>query len=792
MVRFHLILEVIALIIIILLFLLIYYLIRKLQYKNQELNLEPFYETINIYSPVFTVFRDTQGKIIRNDIIDAQWAKELTKHTISANELNEQGALKSVHELKGKKGAVDYTTEINQPTRILKISSVPVYDASNKLIGIVDFVLDVSVHDRLEKDYRASLKTIDFYTNMSSEMMANLYGETDFFRLARNVANFFGCDFSHLWRVDSQAATQLILMPLTAALPFNINTKTNSIDSFYGMVNKSFSTNKPVFVEKMLVNSAEFPFAWQGERRNLCVLPLASSNSKPVGVMVLANINDESMIHAGNAMLVSLLIAWIISIAERNKREKKSFLAKKEELQRLATLMDNIPGVVFTCKKNTQWDMVFLSKGTLELTGYAVDEIIHGGVSFIQIIHPDDKSNVARELEMGLAINDEFQFTCRILTKTNTIKWVWVRGKSKGLTRSDLMLLEGIIIDVTEKIQNEAIAAESDLMFRSLFDMGNIAMGVIERDGSFSLVNTKLKQLLDLQPEDDTKLCWSQIIIPEEIDYDNLIFSKLESGELKSYQSEKRLVKPNGSIVYTHSTLFLLKNEYLKTFKFVVSFIDISDRMNLERRVLNTMIDTEEKERARMARELHDGVGPLLSSLKMYFQWMQMKESKANKEELMADAETLIDQTLQTIRDISFNLSPHLLQNYGLIIALESFIGKVKGVGNINFHFNPNGLYGRIGEEKELIMYRALTECINNTLKYANAQNVYIDFLINDGLLCVCYRDDGIGFDADEVLERKTGMGLFNLQSRLMAINGNVRFKSETGKGCHIELELTI
>ena len=161
-------------------------------------------------------------------------------------------------------------------------------------------------------------------------------------------------------------------------------------------------------------------------------------------------------------------------------------------------------------------------------------------------------------------------------------------------------------------------------------------------------------------------------------------------------------------------------------------------------------------------------------------------------EELMVEAETLIDQTLQTIRDISFNLSPHLLQNYGLVVALESFIAKVKGLGNIDFHFNANGLWGRIKDESEVILYRALTECINNTLKYARAQNVYIDFCVNDGVLCVTYRDDGIGFDPDEVLNRKAGMGLFNMQSRLKAVNGTVRFKSELGKGCYIELEITV
>jgi PAS domain S-box-containing protein len=911
---FHLVMKVPVLVTVVLILLLIYQLMRR-QLKQKEFNLAPFFEAISIYSPSLMIFRDTQGKLINNELMDAEWAIGLNQCAINSDELIMQDALKGVHEFVGKKGPTIYYFTLRQPKRVVKISTIPVYDSSSKFCGLVDFVLDVTLQQNCEKQLSFSKKSLDFSTQICYELMANLYGEIDFYALALKISAWYQSGFVHLWRVDMQNNKCINLLPLTAASPVSI-VDDKGIDgsgSFSNLVKNSLANNNDLFVNCNSNNELSFPFEWKGEKKNFWILPISSPNSRAVGVMVMANLVGKPSVNANNVKLASTLVGLMIAIAQRNKLDQKALLNKKEELQRLANLMDNLPGVVYTCKNTPRWDMLFLSHGIEELTGYSVNEIINGVVYFVQIIHPDDRVKVAREVEMRLAESNSFQLTYRIVTKNNEVKWVWERGKANGFNSSGVMLLEGIIIDIsqqieadqratanqsfintmvnalpfhinvvnkagqvkkrrfqsgdnnhhiftnqfegkhitdivaaeainevgeaikqviehggvadiearilplepsrwfesrmvkigddealvfsrdiTERKQNDAKVAESELLFRSLFDMGNIAMGIIERDGTFSLVNSKLSLLLEIQPDDNSHLNWYQIIIPEETDYDKRVFSRLENGELKSYQSEKRLVKSNGTVVYTHFTLFLLKNEYLQSVKFIASFIDISDRMNLERRVLNTMIDTEEKERVRVARELHDGVGPLLSSLKMYLQWMQMKDSKANKQELMADAETLIDQTLQTIRDISFNLSPHLLQNYGLVVAVESFIGKVKGVGSINFHFNPNGLTGRLNEESEVILYRALTECINNTLKYAQAHNVFIDFIVNDGVLCVSYRDDGIGFDASEVLNRKTGMGLFNMQSRLKAINGKVSFKSEKGKGCHIDLELNI
>jgi len=910
---FHLILEILVLGAIILIFLLIYYLVQRI-FSQKEINLAPFLEMIDVYSPVLTVFRDREGKIVQDPQLEAKWATGLKQRSFTINEVLESGGLKRVSDLRDEKGAIHYDFILPHPKRTLQITSIPINDASSKFYGVIDFVLDVSFQRKIENESLGLSKILDFYNNVLNDLMTGDFQEKNFNQLADRMSILFDCDFIHFWSLKQLSTKNLDFLPLTLCKPFSIHIKKTEphAELFNEWVQEVILTHKPLFVERSLGEGIAVPFQWLGNRRNIWIVPVIALDADLIGVIVMANLADQSSFNKANASLVSSLIALVILFTENKRREELSCLSKHDELERLANLMDNLPGVIFTCQKRPLWQMTFLSQGISELSGYSVEELVGVKGAFERMIHAEDRANIARLIDVGLARTNSFQLIFRIITKNNVVKWVWARGKSKGFNSYGVMLLEGMLIDITQQVeadklaqeqqlfinkmvealpfsinvvnkdgyiqnshvlsgenhkhifadqyagmhlneivddksinnvehaikqvidnggvidvearifplepprwfesrmvkigtdealvfsrditerkQTDAKVLESELLFRSLFDMGNIALGIINRDGTFSQINSKFAQLLDLQL-DVGDLHWSQIIIPEESDYDSFIFLKLERGELQSYHSEKKLVKSDGSIVYTHFTLFLLKNEYLQSFKFIVSFIDISDRMNLERQVLSTMIDTEEKERMRMARDLHDGVGPLLSSLKMYFQWMQMKDSKANKEELMNDAQVLIDQTLQTIRDISFNLSPHLLQNYGLVVGLESFIGKVSGGNNPAFQFNANGMKERLGEENEVIMYRALTECINNTLKYANAKNVNIDFALQDNLFCAIYKDDGIGFDAEKVLARKTGMGLFNMQSRLKAVNGKVRFKSSEGNGCHIELEITI
>jgi PAS domain S-box-containing protein len=205
---------------------------------------------------------------------------------------------------------------------------------------------------------------------------------------------------------------------------------------------------------------------------------------------------------------------------------------------------------------------------------------------------------------------------------------------------------------------------------------------------------------------------------------------------------------------------------------------DITERKLLEQQMLHSVIDTEESERLHFSQELHDGITPLLSASKMYVQWLNMPNINANKNDIIKDIESLLDESIQTIRDISFKLSPHILRNYGLYDAIKAFVDKINNFSNIHIDINTDKSI-RMNEKSETIVYRILCECINNSIKHSSASLIKIDMhSINNSILDVIYFDNGYGFDVEKTLSEHKGIGLLNIQSRLKSINGTMNVKS--------------
>jgi signal transduction histidine kinase len=124
---------------------------------------------------------------------------------------------------------------------------------------------------------------------------------------------------------------------------------------------------------------------------------------------------------------------------------------------------------------------------------------------------------------------------------------------------------------------------------------------------------------------------------------------------------------------------------------------------------------------------------------------------------------------------------------------LESFCDKVNKTNKINISFETENLEERLEQNLELIFFRVISELINNTIKHANANNITILLVKNDDKLVLYFKDDGIGFNAEEILSTKNlGMGLKNIISRVKSINGKYNFNSIHGQGFTIKIEVSI
>ena len=164
---------------------------------------------------------------------------------------------------------------------------------------------------------------------------------------------------------------------------------------------------------------------------------------------------------------------------------------------------------------------------------------------------------------------------------------------------------------------------------------------------------------------------------------------------------------------YVYNNVVLVENN---KYYVLASGIDISEKMDLERKLIESVIQTEEAERRRIASDLHDGLGPELTTIKLYVQGLLDAKEEKVKKETENKLLNLIDHTIDSISEISFNISPHILLNYGLAAAVTIFIDKlhIKRDINIVTHFDK---IQRFGINEELTLYRTIKELFNNRFK---------------------------------------------------------------------------
>ena len=212
-------------------------------------------------------------------------------------------------------------------------------------------------------------------------------------------------------------------------------------------------------------------------------------------------------------------------------------------------------------------------------------------------------------------------------------------------------------------------------------------------------------------------------------------------------------------------------------------------RKQSESRVLSAILKTEEKERQNFSKELHDGLGPLLSSVKMAVSTIE--HSKSYNEEIITNADKLIDESISALKEISYKLSPHVLTNFGLYKSVKSFINKLQLNECPQIHFNCNLESERFAFNTEVVLYRVICELINNSLKHANAPNIYIDLLRENNELFLKYIDDGVGFE-DNQIEEFSGMGYSNIRSRIKSINGTFDIYSKPNEGIEVTVQIKL
>ena len=203
-------------------------------------------------------------------------------------------------------------------------------------------------------------------------------------------------------------------------------------------------------------------------------------------------------------------------------------------------------------------------------------------------------------------------------------------------------------------------------------------------------------------------------------------------------------------------------------------------------------MEAEEKERQRIAKDLHDGVGQMMSAAKLNLSAIENElpfKDDMQKEALLRIIK-LVDDSCKEVRAVSHNMMPNALLKAGLSSAVREFINQIdQKVLKVNLH--SEGLNERLDSNTETVLYRVIQECVNNVIKHAGATQLDISLIRDTDGISATVEDNGKGFDTTDS-SKNSGLGLKNIQARVEYLKGTVDFDSSPGKGTLVAIHVPL
>lgn len=223
---------------------------------------------------------------------------------------------------------------------------------------------------------------------------------------------------------------------------------------------------------------------------------------------------------------------------------------------------------------------------------------------------------------------------------------------------------------------------------------------------------------------------------------------------------------------------------------------ELKQKEEIRLKLLEKVIGAQEEERKRIARELHDETSQSLTSLLLGLSILADKKTDAERNEQMGQLRSLVQETLEAVHGLAWQLRPSVLDKYGLSKALERYLDEYKTKSSIDVDLCIIGLDGlRLRSEIEISVYRMIQEALTNVARYAKARNVSVIVNKKTDMLSVIIEDDGVGFDVERVLARdpsRNNLGLRGMQERALLLNGMLMIESAEGAGTTVFVNLPL
>jgi PAS domain S-box-containing protein len=482
-------------------------------------------------------------------------------------------------------------------------------------------------------------------------------------------------------------------------------------------------------------------------------------------------------------------IKQVVSVIRDITERKKAQNELKERNRFIEAIINNIP-MGIAVNSTVDGKATLVNKQFYEIYGWPW-EILSDVDSFFEHVYQDAELREAMKYRImeDLASGDPERMQWkRIPIDTQNDGKRHVNAKNIPLTEQNLMI--STVMDVSDRVRTEEEIKKSEELYRHLFSNSPQPMWVFDKDTlEFLEVNSAAVDhygytgeeflsmtIADIRPQTDLKKLHRELINPD-IRVDT--------------ESEWTHLKKNGEqiIVNVHGTDI----EYAGETARLILINDITQKNKNRELLIQAAIQGEDRERKRLAQEIHDGIGQYISAINLNLASLK-KEVPNFTEARKKRFHTALDLTKKAMaesRSMAYNLMPTELEEYGLKLAVETLLSQVENSGEIKTELNWRLDENILKKHTKTHLYRIIQESINNSIKHGKSSLVAID-LMNDNEYIYCkVKDNGEGKDMNKK-DIKFGIGIRSIETRALLMGGELEISSEREKGFLVDVQIPI
>jgi PAS domain S-box-containing protein len=469
---------------------------------------------------------------------------------------------------------------------------------------------------------------------------------------------------------------------------------------------------------------------------------------------------------------------------------------------RYQTLVEQIPAVVF---------MAFLDKGIGEayvspqietLLGFTQEEWLNDPVRWYQQIHPDDKARWSVEAAELFLLGHPLKSLYRVIARNGNVVWFHCEAKMVRNKEGQPWFIHGVAFDISESKRAEEALAKSEQMLQGLFDFAPDTIVVVDHQGSIVRINAQVEHMFGYTAQELAGLP-IETLMPER-------YRSSHAQQRQGYSMEPH-TRPMGAGLQLSGkrkdgTEFpvdiMLSPMDLESGNVVIAVIrDITRRQRAEeaQRVYadrlqllsRRLMEVQELERRKIALELHDEIGQVLTGLKLTLELgSRLPPTEVNGN--LEHARVLVNELMSRVRNLSLDLRPAMLDDFGLLPTLLWHFEHYTAQTHVAVSFKHSGLERRrFQPEVETAAYRLVQEALTNVARHAHVANVVVRVWADQQKLSIEVEDFGQGFDMDLLSTGETS-GLAGMRERTMLLGGQLRIDSRVGEGTRLVAEFNI